>query len=157
MTGLDMRRVQILSIESGDLCERARFTGYTLDGGYAEFTVADARFCFRIPDAYGDVAAAPLLCAGLIGYRSLRKTGDAHRIGIYGFGAAAHIVAKVAHHHSAHGKRESLRRHVSRPREGEQLSSLIGRADRTSWLPKNSRRQLFSRRSARLCPRRYAA
>ncbi|HEX7518621.1 MAG TPA: zinc-dependent alcohol dehydrogenase family protein [Chthoniobacterales bacterium] len=81
-----------------NLCERARFTGYTLDGGYAEFTVADARFCFRIPDAYDDVAAAPLLCAGLIGYRSLCKTDDAQRIGIYGFGAAAHIVAQVAHH-----------------------------------------------------------
>jgi zinc-binding alcohol dehydrogenase family protein len=81
-----------------NLCERALFTGYTIDGGYAEFTVADARFCFRIPDAYDDVAAAPLLCAGLIGYRSLRMTGNAHRIGIYGFGAAAHIVAQVAHH-----------------------------------------------------------
>jgi propanol-preferring alcohol dehydrogenase len=81
-----------------NLCERARFTGYTIDGGYAEFTVADARFCFRIPDAYDDVAAAPLLCAGLIGYRSLRKTGNAQRIGIYGFGAAAHIVTQVARH-----------------------------------------------------------
>jgi propanol-preferring alcohol dehydrogenase len=81
-----------------NLCERARFTGYTLDGGYAEFTVADARFCFRIPDAYDDISAAPLLCAGLIGYRSLRMTGNARRVGIYGFGAAAHIVAQVAHH-----------------------------------------------------------
>ena len=72
------------------------FTGYTLDGGYAEFTVADERFCFPIPDAYSDVEAAPLLCAGLIGYRSLVKTGDAKRLGIYGFGAAAHIVAQVA-------------------------------------------------------------
>lgn len=79
-----------------NLCERALFTGYTIDGGYAEFTVADARFCFRIPDAYNDVSAAPLLCAGLIGYRSLRMTGDAERIGIFGFGAAAHIVAQVA-------------------------------------------------------------
>jgi len=81
-----------------NLCERALFTGYTIDGGYAEFTVADARFCFRIPEVYDDVSAAPLLCAGLIGYRSLRMTGDAERIGIYGFGAAAHIVAQVAHH-----------------------------------------------------------
>ena len=81
-----------------NLCERARFTGYTLDGGYAEFTAADARFCFRIPDAYDDVSAAPLLCAGLIGYRSLCMTGDAKRIGIFGFGAAAHIVAQVARH-----------------------------------------------------------
>jgi propanol-preferring alcohol dehydrogenase len=79
-----------------NLCERARFTGYTIDGGYAEFTVADVRFAFRIPDAFDDVSAAPLLCAGLIGYRSLRKAGDAKRLGLYGFGAAAHIVAQVA-------------------------------------------------------------
>ena len=79
-----------------NLCERARFTGYTVDGGYAQFTVADARFCFRIPDAYDDISATPLLCAGLIGYRSLRLSGDARRIGIYGFGAAAHIVVQVA-------------------------------------------------------------
>ena len=81
-----------------NLCERARFTGYTVDGGYAQFTVADARFCFRIPDAYDDISATPLLCAGLIGYRSLRLSGDARRIGIYGFGAAAHIVVQVARH-----------------------------------------------------------
>jgi len=81
-----------------NLCQRARFTGYTLDGGYAEYTVADARFCFPIPDQYDDVAAAPLLCAGLIGYRCLRKAGDARRLGIYGFGAAAHIIAQVARH-----------------------------------------------------------
>jgi propanol-preferring alcohol dehydrogenase len=79
-----------------NLCESARFTGYTIDGGYAEFTVADARFAFPIPDAFDDVSAAPLLCAGLIGYRSLRKTGEAKRLGIYGFGAAAHIVAQIA-------------------------------------------------------------
>ena len=79
-----------------NLCRRARFTGYTIDGGYAEFTAADARFAFSIPDAFDDVAAAPLLCAGLIGYRSLRKTGDARKIGIYGFGAAAHIVTQAA-------------------------------------------------------------
>jgi len=81
-----------------NLCERARFTGYTIDGGYAEYTVADARFCFPIPDAFEDVAAAPLLCAGLIGYRCLRKAGEAKRLGIYGFGAAAHIIAQVARH-----------------------------------------------------------
>ena len=79
-----------------NLCDRARFTGYTLDGGYAEFIVADERFCFLIPNEYSDVEAAPLLCAGLIGYRSLSKTGNARRLGIYGFGAAAHIVAQVA-------------------------------------------------------------
>ncbi len=79
-----------------NLCDRARFTGYTLDGGYAEFTVADERFCFPIPDSYSDAEAAPLLCAGIIGYRSLAKTGNARRLGIYGFGAAAHIVAQIA-------------------------------------------------------------
>jgi propanol-preferring alcohol dehydrogenase len=79
-----------------NLCPFARFTGYTIDGGYAEFTVADARFCFPIPDDYEDFAAAPLLCAGLIGYRCLRKAGDAKRLGLYGFGAAAHIIAQVA-------------------------------------------------------------
>jgi propanol-preferring alcohol dehydrogenase len=79
-----------------NLCDRARFTGYTLDGGYAEQTVADARFCLPIPDRYDDVHAAPLLCAGLIGHRALAATGAAGRLGIYGFGAAAHIVAQVA-------------------------------------------------------------
>jgi propanol-preferring alcohol dehydrogenase len=79
-----------------NLCDRARFTGYTLDGGYAEHTLADARFCLRIPEAYSDVEAAPLLCAGLIGYRSLVKAGKGIRLGIFGFGAAAHIIAQVA-------------------------------------------------------------
>jgi alcohol dehydrogenase, propanol-preferring len=79
-----------------NLCPNARFTGYQLDGGYAEFVVADARYCFSIPPEYADAEAAPLLCAGLIGYRSLRMCGDAERLGIYGFGAAAHIVAQVA-------------------------------------------------------------
>jgi alcohol dehydrogenase, propanol-preferring len=79
-----------------NLCEQARFTGYTLDGGYAEYTLADERFCFRLPDSYSDAEAAPLLCAGLIGYRSYSRTGDARRIGIYGFGAAAHIITQVA-------------------------------------------------------------
>jgi len=79
-----------------NLCEQAKFTGYTLDGGYAEYTLADQRFCFPIPDLYSDAEAAPLLCAGLIGYRSLVKAGSGKRLGIYGFGAAAHIVAQVA-------------------------------------------------------------
>jgi propanol-preferring alcohol dehydrogenase len=81
-----------------NLCDQARFTGYTLDGGYAQFTVADERFCIPIPDAaYPDPAeAAPLLCAGLIGYRALSKTGSAQRLGLYGFGAAAHLIAQVA-------------------------------------------------------------
>lgn len=81
-----------------NLCENARFTGYTLDGGYAEYMAADERFCFPIPDSYSDAHAAPLLCAGLIGYRSLRKAGEAERLGLYGFGAAAHIVCQIAHH-----------------------------------------------------------
>jgi len=79
-----------------NLCDAARFTGYQLDGGYAEYTLADARFCFPLPERYDDASAAPLLCAGLIGFRSLRFAGDARRLGIYGFGAAAHIVAQVA-------------------------------------------------------------
>ena len=79
-----------------NLCDNARFTGYTIDGGYAEFTVADSRFCFHLPEKYDDVAVAPLLCAGLIGYRSYRKTGDARRLGIYGFGNAAHLIAQIA-------------------------------------------------------------
>jgi propanol-preferring alcohol dehydrogenase len=79
-----------------NLCDRARFTGYTIDGGYAEFTVADSRFCFHLPDSHNDVEVAPLLCAGLIGYRSYRKTGNAHRLGIYGFGNAASLIAQVA-------------------------------------------------------------
>ena len=79
-----------------NLCDRARFTGYTIDGGYAEFAVADARFCFHLPDRYNDVEAAPLLCAGLIGYRSYRKTGEARRLGIYGFGNAAHLIVQIA-------------------------------------------------------------
>ena len=79
-----------------NLCDRARFTGYDLDGGYAELVVADERFCFRVPDGYSDDQAAPLLCAGLIGYRSLRLTGEPEAIGLYGFGASAHIVCQVA-------------------------------------------------------------
>jgi alcohol dehydrogenase, propanol-preferring len=81
-----------------NLCERARFTGLDVDGGYATRAVADARYCFALPDGYGDLDAAPLLCAGLIGHRALRLTGDAERLGLYGFGAAAHIVCQVARH-----------------------------------------------------------
>jgi alcohol dehydrogenase, propanol-preferring len=79
-----------------NLCDAPSFTGYDIDGGYAEYAVAEASFCFALPEAYADAAAAPLLCAGLIGYRALRKAGPARRLGIYGFGAAAHIVAQVA-------------------------------------------------------------
>jgi len=79
-----------------NLCDRAKFTGFNIDGGYAEFTVADARYCFHLPPDYGDAEVAPLLCAGMLGYRSYRKTGDARRLGIYGFGNAAHLIAQVA-------------------------------------------------------------
>ena len=93
---MDLRRVSYCLWGRENLCDRARFTGYTIDGGYADYTVADQRFCFSIPDSYNDAEAAPLLCAGLIGYRSLVRAGDGKRLGIYGFGAAAHIVAQVA-------------------------------------------------------------
>jgi len=82
-----------------NLCDAPEFTGYTLDGGFCEYTLADQNFCFALPDVYADAEAAPLLCAGLIGYRSYRMAGQgSHRIGIYGFGAAAHIIAQVAAH-----------------------------------------------------------
>ena len=81
-----------------NLCDKATFTGYNLDGGYAEFTVANAAFAFLLPEGLGDTEAAPLLCAGMIGYRALAATGPAERLGIYGFGAAGHIVAQLAHH-----------------------------------------------------------
>jgi alcohol dehydrogenase, propanol-preferring len=79
-----------------NLCRSARFTGYHMDGGYAEFVVADAAYVFKLPDGYGDAEAAPLLCAGLVGYRAYRMTGDARRLGLYGFGAAAHLIAQIA-------------------------------------------------------------
>ena len=81
-----------------NLCDDARFTGYQIDGGYAEYAAADHRFCFPIPEGYPDLRAAPLLCAGLIGYRALRMAGDAERLGLYGFGASAHMIAQVAAH-----------------------------------------------------------
>jgi propanol-preferring alcohol dehydrogenase len=82
--------------EQENLCEKARFTGFDIMGGYAEYVVADERYCFAIPDSYSDAHAAPLLCAGLIGYRALSFAGDAKRVGLYGFGAAAHIIVQVA-------------------------------------------------------------
>jgi propanol-preferring alcohol dehydrogenase len=81
-----------------NLCDAPQFTGYTVDGGYADLVVADSRYCFRLPDGFSDIELAPWMCAGLIGYRALRKTGDARRLGIYGFGAAAHIIAQLAYH-----------------------------------------------------------
>ena len=81
-----------------NLCDQARFTGYQIDGGYADYTLADARFCLELPAQLDDLHTAPLLCAGLIGYRCLLKAGDAQRLGLYGFGAAAHLIAQVARH-----------------------------------------------------------
>jgi propanol-preferring alcohol dehydrogenase len=108
-----------------NLCDRARFTGYHLDGGYAEYAVADERFCLPIPDGYDDASAAPLLCAGLIGYRALAATGDATRLGIYGFGAAAHIVAQVA--------RAQGRRVFALTRAGDAAAQELARALGAEW------------------------
>ncbi|WP_040669559.1 alcohol dehydrogenase catalytic domain-containing protein, partial [Nitrolancea hollandica] len=96
-----------------NLCDYARFTGYDIDGGYAEYTVADERYCFAIPAGFPDLQAAPLFCAGLIGYRALRMAGDAGRLGLYGFGAAAHILAQVARYQ---GRRVFA---FTRPGDGE--------------------------------------
>nr|WP_245557178.1 zinc-dependent alcohol dehydrogenase family protein [Elioraea tepidiphila] len=108
-----------------NLCEAARFTGYQIDGGYAEHVVADARFCFPIPDSYSDVEAAPLLCAGLIGHRALRMAGEARRLGLYGFGAAAHIVAQVARHEG--------RRVFAFTRRGDAAAQDFARALGAEW------------------------
>jgi alcohol dehydrogenase, propanol-preferring len=96
--GYTCGRCRFCAAGQENLCDGARFTGYQIDGGYAEYAVADARYCFPIHGSYADHEAAPLLCAGLIGYRSLRMAGEGERLGIYGFGAAAHIVAQVARH-----------------------------------------------------------
>jgi propanol-preferring alcohol dehydrogenase len=96
--GYTCGRCRYCSSGQENLCEQALFTGYTRDGGYAEYTVADSRYCFPLAEGISDAEAAPLLCAGLIGYRSYRMTGDAERIGLYGFGAAAHIISQVATH-----------------------------------------------------------
>jgi propanol-preferring alcohol dehydrogenase len=108
-----------------NLCEHARFTGYHVDGGYAEEAVADARYCFPLPDGYSDVQAAPLLCAGLIGYRSLRFAGDAERLGLYGFGASAHIVAQVARHQG--------RRVFAFVRGGDEAAASLARELGAEW------------------------
>jgi propanol-preferring alcohol dehydrogenase len=94
--GQTCRRCEYCTSGRENLCRNARFTGYQIDGGYAEYAVADGRYVFRIPDEYDDTEAAPLMCAGLIGYRSYRKAGSGKRLGLYGFGAAAHIIAQVA-------------------------------------------------------------
>jgi len=108
-----------------NLCDRARFTGYDLDGGYAEWAVADERFCFPIPDGFGDLEAAPLLCAGLIGFRALRMCGDAERLGLYGFGAAAHMVVQVA--------RCEGRRVFAVTREGDDEAQAFARTLGAEW------------------------
>jgi alcohol dehydrogenase, propanol-preferring len=108
-----------------NLCERARFTGYDRDGGYAELTSADERFCFPIPTGYPDLQAAPLLCAGLIGYRALRLAGDAERVGLYGFGGAAHIVAQVA--------RSQGRRLFAFTRAGDEEAQRFARSLGAEW------------------------
>jgi alcohol dehydrogenase, propanol-preferring len=108
-----------------NLCDFARFTGYDIDGGYAEWTVADERFCFPIPDGFEDLEAAPLLCAGLIGYRSLRLAGEAERLGLYGFGASAHIVAQVARHEG--------RRVFAVTREGDEDAQAFARELGAEW------------------------
>ena len=108
-----------------NLCDRARFTGYQLDGGYAERAVADERFCFPVPDGYPDLQAAPLLCAGLIGYRALRLAGEAERLGLYGFGASAHIVTQVA--------RREGRRVFAFTRAGDEASQAFARELGAEW------------------------
>jgi propanol-preferring alcohol dehydrogenase len=108
-----------------NLCDRARFTGYDLDGGYADWVVADERFCFPLPEGFGDLEAAPLLCAGLIGYRALRLAGEPERLGLYGFGAAAHIVAQVA--------RSQGRRVFAVTRDGDDEAQSFARALGAEW------------------------
>ena len=108
-----------------NLCDRARFTGRDIDGGYAEYAVADHRFCFELPPAYDDLEVAPLLCAGLIGFRALRLAGDAERIGLYGFGAAAHIIAQVA--------RFEGRRVFAFTREGDSATQYFARELGAEW------------------------
>jgi propanol-preferring alcohol dehydrogenase len=108
-----------------NLCDNARFTGYQIDGGYAEYAVADHRFCFPIPVGYPDLQAAPLLCAGLIGYRSLCMAGDAERLGLYGFGASAHIIAQVAAHQG--------RRVFAFTRDGDEKGQSFARELGAAW------------------------
>jgi propanol-preferring alcohol dehydrogenase len=108
-----------------NLCERARFTGRDIDGGYAEWVVADARYAFALPEGYSDLQVAPLLCAGLIGHRALRLAGDAERIGLYGFGASAHIIAQVARHEG--------RTVFAFTREGDEATQAFARELGAAW------------------------
>ena len=130
-----------------NLCDRARFTGYDIDGGYAELAVADERYCFPIPAGYPDAQAAPLLCAGLIGYRALRLVGDAERIGFYGFGASAHILCQVGRHQG--------RRVFAFTREGDDRAGVRPAASAPSGRgPRPSARRRSS--TARSSSRRWA-
>jgi len=131
-----------------NLCDHAKFTGYDIDGGYAEVTVADERFCFPIPEGYPDLQAAPLLCAGLIGYRALRLVGEAERIGFYGFGAAAHILCQVAVH-EGRGSSPSPARAMRRRRRSRGSSGPSGRAARRRSRPRSSTARSSSPRSGR--------
>jgi propanol-preferring alcohol dehydrogenase len=108
-----------------NLCDFARFTGYTLDGGYAQYTLADARYCLPLPEAYSDAQAAPLLCAGLIGYRAYRAAGDGNRLGLYGFGAAAHLLAQLA--------RAQGRRVFAFTRPGDEVGQRFARSLGAVW------------------------
>ena len=147
---LDRRRLPLLPLGPENLATGARFTGYDIDGGFAEYAVADERFCFPIPEGFTDAQAAPLLCAGLIGYRALRLCGDARRLGLYGFGAAAHILAQVA----AHQGREVFaftRPATRRPRRSRASWAPCGRAARPGRRPSRSTPRSSSRRSARSC------
>ena len=137
-----------------NLCDHARFTGYDIDGGYAEYTVADERFCFPIPAGYPDDQAAPLLCAGLIGYRAYTMAGDARRLGLYGFGDAAHILTQVARHQG-----REVFAFTRAGRHGDaavrpQRSARSGRAARTSRRRRSWTRRSSSRRRANWCPPR---
>ncbi len=118
--------------ERENLCPSARFTGYQLDGGYAERTVADARYCFPLPDGIDDVHAAPLLCAGLIGFRALRLAGSAEKLGLYGFGASAHLLAQVARHQG--------RRVFAFTRDGDSADQQFAREQGVEWAGGSSER-----------------
>jgi propanol-preferring alcohol dehydrogenase len=115
-----------------NLCDRAEFTGCDRDGGFAEYTVADRRFCFTLPDGYPDLQAAPLLCAGLIGHRALRMAGDATRLGLYGFGASAHIISQVARHEG--------RRVFAFTRAGDEAGQRFARELGAEWVGESGAR-----------------
>ncbi len=136
-----------------NLCERAQFTGLDRDGGYATRAVADGRYALALPEGFGDLEAAPLLCAGLIGHRALRMTGDAPRLGLYGFGASAHIVCQVALHQ---GRRvfAFTRADDGRRRPSRSSSAASGPATRWDPAPRSSTRRSSSPPSASSCPRR---